>query len=42
MRASYGRDSDALLIYLGKGKADYAEEMGPFIVLSVVLSFLVT
>jgi hypothetical protein len=40
MRASYGRDSDALLIYLGK--ADYAEEMGPFIVLSVVLSFLVT
>ena len=32
MKASYDWVSDALLIYLGNGKVDYAEEMGPFIV----------
>jgi len=32
MKASSDRDSDALFIHLGKGKVDYAEERGPFIV----------
>ena len=32
MKASYDRDSDALFIHLGKGKVDYAEERGPFII----------
>lgn len=32
MKASYDRDSDALLIYVARGKVDHAEEMGPFII----------
>jgi len=32
MKASYDRNADALLIQVGKGKVDHAEEMGPFVV----------
>lgn len=32
MKASYDRNADALLIHVGKGKVDYAEEMGPFVI----------
>ena len=32
MKASYDRDADALLIHVGRGKVDHAEEMGPFVI----------
>jgi len=32
MKASYDRSADALLIHVGRGKVDYAEEMGPFVI----------
>jgi uncharacterized protein YuzE len=32
MRASYDRSADTLLIHVGRGKVDYAEEVGPFVI----------
>jgi uncharacterized protein YuzE len=32
MKASYDRNADTLLIHVGKGKVDHAEEMGPFVI----------
>jgi len=32
MKASYDRSTDALLVHVGSGKVDYAEEMGPFVI----------
>jgi uncharacterized protein YuzE len=32
MKASYDRNADALLIHVGRGKIDHAEEMGPFVI----------
>jgi len=32
MKASYDRKADALLIHVGRGKVDHAEEMGPFVI----------
>ncbi len=32
MKASYDRDADALMLYVGKGRVDHAEEMGPFVI----------
>lgn len=32
MKASYDRDADALLIHVGRGRVDHAEEMGPFVI----------
>jgi len=32
MKASYDRDADALLIHIGRGKVDHAQEMGPFVI----------
>lgn len=31
MKASHDRSADALLIHVGRGKVDYAEETGPFV-----------
>jgi len=32
MKVSYNKEVDALLVQVGKGKIDHAEEMGPLIV----------
>jgi uncharacterized protein YuzE len=32
MRASYDRSADALLIHVGRGKVDHAEETDPFVI----------
>ena len=32
MKASYDRDADALLIHVGRGKVNHAQEVGPFVI----------